>query len=219
MCLSELFWKSEYKKFRQFKRSSSMWVHSYGSKVELEVFHIDQCHIFVWKQNSVKGFSGGSGVKNRPANAEDVGLIPASARFPWRRKWQPTPVILPGKSHGQRSQAGYSPWGSKRVGHTEQLSDNKTYSQAHSALCSAVTPVSPNSVQPCGPEPTRLPCPWNFSGNNAGVCCHFLLHRIFRIQGLNLHLLCLLHCRQILYHWATWEAQSEENISSVYKRD
>ena len=30
---------------------------------------------------------------------------------PWRRKWQPTPVLLPGKSHGQRSLVGYSPWG------------------------------------------------------------------------------------------------------------
>ena len=32
-------------------------------------------------------------------------------KSPWRRKWQPTPVFLPGKSHGQRSLAGYSPWG------------------------------------------------------------------------------------------------------------
>ena len=42
---------------------------------------------------------------------------------PWRRKWQPTPVFLSGKSHGQRSLAGYSPWGHKRVVHnlaTEQ---------------------------------------------------------------------------------------------------
>ena len=31
--------------------------------------------------------------------------------LPWRRKWQPTPVILPGEFHGQRSLAGYSPWG------------------------------------------------------------------------------------------------------------
>jgi len=35
----------------------------------------------------------------------------------WRRRWQPTPVFLPGKSHGQRSLAGYTPWGRKRVGH------------------------------------------------------------------------------------------------------
>ena len=35
----------------------------------------------------------------------------------WRRKWQPTPVFLPGESHGQRSLVGYSPWGCKRIGH------------------------------------------------------------------------------------------------------
>ena len=34
-------------------------------------------------------------------------------RIPWRRKWQPTPVFLPGKSHGQRSLAGYGPWDCK----------------------------------------------------------------------------------------------------------
>ena len=31
----------------------------------------------------------------------------------WRRKWQPTPVLLPGKSHGQRNLVGYGPWGHK----------------------------------------------------------------------------------------------------------
>ena len=39
----------------------------------------------------------------------------------WRRKWQPTPVFLPGKSHGQRSLVGYSPWGHKESDMTEQL--------------------------------------------------------------------------------------------------
>ena len=42
---------------------------------------------------------------------------PWVGKMPWRRKWQPTPVFLPGKSHGQRSLAGYNPWGHKRVGH------------------------------------------------------------------------------------------------------
>ena len=37
--------------------------------------------------------------------------------YKWRRQWQPIPVLLPGKSHGQRSLAGCSPWGSLRVGH------------------------------------------------------------------------------------------------------
>ena len=36
---------------------------------------------------------------------------------PLEKKWQPTPVFLPEKSHEQRSLAGYSPWGHKRVGH------------------------------------------------------------------------------------------------------
>jgi len=38
-------------------------------------------------------------------------------KIPWRKKWQPTPVFLPGEFHGQRSLVGYSPWGHKRVGH------------------------------------------------------------------------------------------------------
>ena len=38
-------------------------------------------------------------------------------KIPWKREWQPTTVFLPGKSHGQRNLAGYSPWGCKRVGH------------------------------------------------------------------------------------------------------
>ena len=40
---------------------------------------------------------------------------------PWRRKWQSTPVLLPGKSHGQRSLVGYSPWGYKELNTTERL--------------------------------------------------------------------------------------------------
>ena len=39
------------------------------------------------------------------------GFNPWAGKIPWRRKWQSTPVLLPGKSHGQRSLVGYSPWG------------------------------------------------------------------------------------------------------------
>ena len=42
-------------------------------------------------------------------------------KIPWRRKWQPTPVLLPGKFHGQRSLVGYSPWGCKESDTTERL--------------------------------------------------------------------------------------------------
>ena len=55
-------------------------------------------------------------VKNLPAdegNLRDAGLMPGLGRSPWKRAWQPTPVFLLGESHGQRSPAGYSPWGCK----------------------------------------------------------------------------------------------------------
>ena len=61
-------------------------------------------------------------VKNPPANAgdvRDVGSIPESGRCPWRRAWQPTPVFLLGKSHRQRSLAGYHPQGRKESDTTE----------------------------------------------------------------------------------------------------
>ena len=41
------------------------------------------------------------------------GFDPCVGKIPWRRARQPTPVFLPGESHGQRSLVGYSPWGCK----------------------------------------------------------------------------------------------------------
>ena len=63
------------------------------------------------------GFLGGSVGKNLPASAGYEGSIPGSGKIPWRRKWQPTPVFLPRKSHGQRSLEGYSQGGCKRFRH------------------------------------------------------------------------------------------------------
>ena len=42
---------------------------------------------------------------------------PCVRKIPWRMKWQPTPLFLPGEAHGQRSLVSYSLWGCKRVGH------------------------------------------------------------------------------------------------------
>ena len=61
---------------------------------------------------------------------------------PWRRKWQPTPVFLPGKSHGRRSPVGYSPWGHKESDMTEPLhfiytvfmKNVKSHKMSHSTL-------------------------------------------------------------------------------------
>ena len=60
------------------------------------------------------GFPGGSVVKNLPANAGDIGLIPGLGGSPGEGN-KPTPLFLPGKSHRQRSLVGYSLWGHKKV--------------------------------------------------------------------------------------------------------
>ena len=54
-----------------------------------------------------------------PCNVGDPGSIPGSGRSPRERKWQPTPVFLPGKLYGQRSLVGYSPWDHKELTMTE----------------------------------------------------------------------------------------------------
>ena len=60
-------------------------------------------------------------VKNLPATAEGARhrFDPWVENIPWSRKWQPTPVCLPGKFHEQRRLAGYSPWSSKESEMTE----------------------------------------------------------------------------------------------------
>ena len=60
-------------------------------------------------------------VKNLPVMPETRGRS-LGQEDPWRRKWQPTPVFLPGESHEQRNLVGYSPWGCKKSDKTEQLS-------------------------------------------------------------------------------------------------
>ena len=64
------------------------------------------------------GFPGGSDGRvclqcRRP------GFDPQFGKIPWRRAWQPTPVFLPGESHGQKNLASYSPWGRKELDMTE----------------------------------------------------------------------------------------------------
>ena len=64
------------------------------------------------------GLPSGSVVKFLPA-MQETQVQSLGKDNPWRRKWQPTPVFLPGESHRQRSLAVYSPWGHKRVGHMD----------------------------------------------------------------------------------------------------
>ena len=80
--------------------------------------------------NSMNLFSFGTVFKERRKKITIVPTVkhlqcgrpsfnPWVGTIPWRRKWQPTPVLLSGKSHRRRSLVGYSPWGYKESGTTE----------------------------------------------------------------------------------------------------
>ena len=59
-------------------------------------------------------------VKSLPA-VQETGFDPWVGKIPWRRKWQPTPVFLPGEFHGWRSLVGYSPWDHKESDMTQRI--------------------------------------------------------------------------------------------------
>ena len=56
---------------------------------------------------------------------------PWIGKNPWRRECQPTPVFLPGESHGQKSLEDYSPWGHKELDTTELLTHTQTHTHTH----------------------------------------------------------------------------------------
>ena len=70
--------------------------------------------------------------KNPPSKAGEageVGAIPGWGRSPGVTKWQPAPVFLPGKLHGQRSLVGYSPWGPTESGVAEHTAATNYHSK------------------------------------------------------------------------------------------
>ena len=77
------------------------------------------------------GSPGGTSGKQAVSQCKKrCGFSPWVGKIPWRRAWQPTPVLLPGESHEQRSLVGYSPWGCKEsnvteaTGHTHSSSEH-----------------------------------------------------------------------------------------------
>ena len=77
------------------------------------------CGLFDDGHSDRWGFPGGSFCQGRRCRFD-----PWSERIPRRRKWQPTPVCLPGKSPGQRSRVGYSSWSHKKENTTELLNNS-----------------------------------------------------------------------------------------------
>ena len=91
---------------------------AYWAPTELESSSCVISFAFSYCSWGSQGLPGGLVVKeNPPANAGDARrrFDPWVSKIPWRNQWQPTPVFLPGKSHGHRRLPGYSPWGCRRV--------------------------------------------------------------------------------------------------------
>ena len=90
------------------------------------------------------GFLGGASGQDPTCHCMRCGFNPWVGKVPWRRAQQPTPVPLPGKSHGQKSLAGYSPWGRKELDTTEVTPhSSRTAGNARMHPEVEASPVSP----------------------------------------------------------------------------
>ena len=102
------------------KTWNTFWTDNYTK--ELPVFST-QCSLLEFKGRGdhwLGGISKNSNIQPNSGLCFEGGIGFGLGKG-WRRKWQPTPVFLPGKSHGQRTLVGWSPWGCKGSGMTEQL--------------------------------------------------------------------------------------------------
>ena len=127
--------------------------------------------------------------------------------FTRRRQWHPSPVLLPGKSHGWRSLVGCSPWGREESDTTERLPFHFSLScigegNGNPLQCSclenprdggswwaAIYGVAQSRTRLKQLSSSRLHCPWDFPGTNNEVGYHLLLQGIFLAHGLNPYVL------------------------------
>ena len=114
------------------------------------------------------GFPGGSVVKFH-LQCRRPGFVPWVVKIPWRRKWQPTPILLSGKSHGQRSLRA-------TVDGVAELGMTEWPAHTHAGELNAFTPVQPLSrVRLCNPMTRSLPC---FPVHHPTQFSQTLVHRV-----------------------------------------
>ena len=147
-----------------------------------------------------------------------IKILKKSKCLSWRRKWQPTPVFLPGKSHGQGSLAGYSPWGHKEPDMTERLHLWSVYQQIIkdvrdlciyvSYLCVCIQ-LTQSCLTLYNPMDCRLPGT-SVLGIFQATILEWVATSYTRgsFQPKHWILISCISCvgRQILYYWATREA-------------
>ena len=131
---------------------------------------LPSCFFKRWGLGIPWQFPGGASGKESACQGMRCEFDSWVGKILWRRRWQPTPVFLPGEFHGQRRLAGYSPWGHKELGMTEH-----THTHSHYCLgLSTFTAEDPPGFNPwwANSDPTscmdgqkklRLKKKWNFN--------------------------------------------------------
>ena len=139
------------------------------------LYHTSICIIFSIKNKfflSVTrslGFPGGTSSKESTCQCrrrKRCGFNSWVGKIPWRRAGQPTPVFLPGESHGQRSLVGYCSWGHKKSDMTQRLSlhclSQEFKSKTEKSMPSLT--VSVGNESPEGQENWPCAWPWSWKG-------------------------------------------------------
>ena len=122
-----------------------MWVRSLGQEDLLEKEMATHSSILAWKipwmvepGRFLIAFPGGTSSKESTCQCrrcKRCRFDPWVRKIPWRREWQPTPVFLPGESHGQRGLVGYRPWGHKETDTTERVTHTHTHTHTRWEVC------------------------------------------------------------------------------------
>ena len=147
--------------------------------------HIPTCifiiGVYIW------GFPGGTSGKELTGQCRRLKrheFSPWVGKIPWRRKWLPTSVFLPGEFHGQRNLVGYSPWGRKELDTTEWLTRTYLLSNLNKSHLS-IHPLSQHLSNFSRPqnhlEANPLALPQSFWCNKFGVRPVICISRISQV--------------------------------------
>ena len=137
-----------------------------------------------------------------PSAMQETRVDPWVGKIPSRRAWQPTPVFLPGKSHGQKNLAGYSPWGHKELDIAEEANTftcRKRQPWWTDTACRCPAALAPSWKSLCFSPWSLVALSWGFVLNTL-TSCFFTVSPILadvRVSLLLLHFsveLCRIWC-------------------------
>ena len=106
-----------------------------GNDTSTQNLQITNAHCYVWSLLVSHSVSFGKEPAHQCRRYKRFRFDLWVGKIPWRRAWQPIPVFLPGESDGQRSLAGFIPWGRKKLDMTQLLNNSNNKVLLSSSLC------------------------------------------------------------------------------------